>query len=236
MTSPDSDKRLPALHAQQAAAPADAGWGRTFSRTLGSSARAAVLVLLLCGVAYPLATTGVAQALLPHAANGSLVLRNGQIVGSALIGQYFDSARYFHGRPSATTAPDPKQDGASIAAPYNAGLSGASNQGSSSQGLADSVAERVAQYRTTNGLAADAAVPVDAVTASASGLDPHISVANANLQLARVARERQLPPVQVQQLLDQATQQRTGYLLGEPRVNVLALNMALDALPTRSQP
>ncbi|MFC3217057.1 potassium-transporting ATPase subunit C [Comamonas sp. JC664] len=96
------------------------------------------------------------------------------------------------------------------------------------------MAERVAQYRTTNGLAADAAVPVDAVTASASGLDPHISVANANLQLARVARERQLPPAQVQQLLDQATQQRTGYLLGEPRVNVLALNMALDALPTRA--
>ncbi|MDR2329922.1 MAG: potassium-transporting ATPase subunit C, partial [Comamonas sp.] len=106
MTSLDSDKRLPALPAQQAAAPAAAGWGRT----LGSSARAAVLVLLLCGVAYPLATTGVAQALLPHAANGSLVLRDGQIVGSDLIGQYFDRARYFHGRPSATTAPDPKQD------------------------------------------------------------------------------------------------------------------------------
>lgn len=189
MTSLDSDKRLPALSAQQAVT-APAGWGRT----LGSSARAAVLVLLLCGVAYPLATTGVAQALLPHAANGSLVLRDGQIVGSALIGQQFDSTRYFHGRPSATTAPDPKQEGASIAAPYNAGLSGASNQGVSSQGLADTVAERVAQYRSTNGLAADASVPVDAVTASASGLDPHISIANANLQLPRVARERQLPP------------------------------------------
>jgi K+-transporting ATPase ATPase C chain len=232
MTSLDSDKRLPALNAQQAAAPAAAGWGRT----LGSSARAAVLVLLLCGVAYPLATTGVAQALLPHAANGSLVLRDGQIVGSAFIGQQFDSARYFHGRPSATTAPDPKQEGASIPAPYNAGLSGASNQGVSSQGLADTVAERVAQYRSANGLAADASVPVDAVTASASGLDPHISMANASLQLPRVARERQLPPAKVQQLLDQATQQRTGYLLGEPRVNVLALNMALDALPIRSQP
>ena len=126
--------------------------------------------MLVGGIAYPLLTTGVAQALFPHAANGSLIERNGQTVGSALIGQQFDGARYFHGRPSATTAPDPAKEGASIAAPYNAGLSGASNQGATHKDLADTVAQRVAQYRADNGLAPDAAVPVDAVTASASGL------------------------------------------------------------------
>lgn len=205
---------------------APAPWGRL----LGSSVRAAVVVMLLAGIAYPLLTTGVAQAVFPHTANGSLVVRNGQIVGSSLIGQSFDSAPYFHGRPSATTAADPNQPGASVASPYNAGLSGASNQGATHQGLADTVAQRVAQYRATNSVAADVAVPVDAVTASASGLDPHISLANAALQLPRVAQARGLAAAQVQQLLDQATEQRTGYLLGEPRVNVLHVNLALDAL------
>ena len=202
----------------------------TWRSLLGSSVRAAVLVMLLSGLAYPLLTTGVAQAFFPHAANGSLVVRNGQIVGSALIGQQFDSAPYFHGRPSATTAPDPDKEGASKPSPYNAGLSGASNQGATHQDLADTVAQRVAQYRATNGVAANVAVPVDAVTASASGLDPHISLANAALQLPRVVQARGLAQAQVQQLLDQATEQRTGYLLGEPRVNVLQLNLALDAL------
>ena len=116
-----------------------------------------------------------------------------------------------------------------MAAPYNAGLSAASNQGSTSQGLADTVAERVAQYRADHGLAADALVPVDAVTASASGLDPHISPANAQAQAARVARVRQLPLEQVQALVAQATEGRTLGLLGEPRVHVLRLNLALDA-------
>ena len=201
-----------------------ASWGRL----LGSSVRAAVVVMLVGGIAYPLLTTGVAQALLPHAANGSLVARNGQTVGSALIGQQFDGARYFHGRPSATTATDPAKEGASIAAPYNAGLSGASNQGATHKDLADTVAQRVAQYRAGNGLAADATVPVDAVTASASGLDPHISVANAQLQLQRVAQARGLNADQVQTLIHGATEQRTLGLLGEPRVNVLQLNLALD--------
>ena len=122
--------------------PADvrpASWGSL----LGSSVRAAVVVMLVSGIAYPLLTTGVAQAVLPQAANGSLMELNGQVVGSALIGQQFSGARYFHGRPSATTAPDPDKPGASIAAPYNAGLSGASNQGSTNQDLAETVARRI---------------------------------------------------------------------------------------------
>ena len=117
-----------------------------------------------------------------------------------------------------------------MASPYNAAASGASNQGSTHQDLAETVAKRVTQYRMDNGMAAGAAVPVDAVTASASGLDPHISLANAALQLPRVARARSLTHEQVQQLLSQSTEQRTLFLLGEPRVNVLQLNLALDAL------
>ena len=197
---------------------------------LGNSLRAAVLVMLVGGIAYPLLVTGIAQTVLPHTANGSLIERNGQVIGSALIGQSFAGAGYFHSRPSATTAPDPDKEGSSIAAPYNAGLSAASNQGATHQGLMDSVSERVAQYRTDNRLAASALVPVDAVTASASGLDPHISLANAQLQLPRVAQTRGLPLEQVQPLLQQATEQRTLGVLGEPRVNVLQLNLALDAL------
>ena len=197
---------------------------------LGSSLRAAVLVMLVGGIAYPLLVTGIAQTVLPQAANGSLIERNGQVIGSALIGQSFAGAGYFHSRPSATTVPDPDKENGSIAAPYNAGLSAASNQGATHQGLMDSVSERVAQYRTDNRLGTSALVPVDAVTASASGLDPHISLANAQLQLPRVAQTRGLPLEQVQPLLQQATQQRTLGVLGEPRVNVLQLNLALDAL------
>ena len=203
-----------------------ASWGRL----LASSVRAAVVVMLVGGIAYPLLTTGVAQALFPHAANGSLIEHHGQTVGSALIGQQFDGTRYFHGRPSATTAPDPAKEGASIAAPYNAGLSGASNQGATHKDLADTVAQRVAEYRVDNGLAADVAVPVDAVTASASGLDPHISVANAQLQAVRVAQARGLSLALARQLVQQHTEGRVLGLLGEPRVNVLRLNIALDAL------
>jgi K+-transporting ATPase ATPase C chain len=164
---------------------------------VGSSARAALLVMLIAGVAYPLLTTGVAQILFPHAANGSLIERDGQRIGSALIGQQFASDAYFQGRPSATLGADPAQPGASVPAPYNAGASGASNQGGTHQGLAEVVAQRVDQYRAVNGLAAQVAVPVDAVTASASGLDPHISLANAQLQVARVAKARGLLPDQV---------------------------------------
>lgn len=213
-------------HAQAQPEAQSASW----PRLLGTSVRAALLVMVVSGIAYPLLTTGVAQALFAHAANGSLIERQGRIVGSALIGQQFTGPQYFHGRPSATVAPDPGQEGANIAAPYNAGLSGASNQGVTHKDLSETVAQRVAQYRADNGLAADLAVPVDAVTASASGLDPHISMANALLQLPRVAKARGLSPDQVQPLLAQKTEQRTLGLLGEPRVNVLQLNLALDAL------
>ena len=206
------------------------GW----PRLLGHSVRLAVGLMLVSGIAYPLLTTGVAQLLFPAAAQGSLVQRHGQVVGSVLIGQRFTGAGYFHGRPSATLGPDPAQPGASLSAPYNATASGASNQGATSQALAKDVAERVARYRADNGLAAGVRVPVDAVTASASGLDPHISVANAGLQAPRVAQARGLGLAQVQALIARATEPRTLGLLGEPRVNVLRLNLALDA--ERPQP
>ncbi|MEG0921369.1 MAG: K(+)-transporting ATPase subunit C [Comamonas sp.] len=205
-------------------------------RLLNNSLRAALVVMLVSGIAYPLLTTGIAQAVFPQASNGSLVERNGQVVGSVLIGQQFTGTQYFHGRPSATTAPDPAKESASIAAPYNAGLSGASNQGATHHGLAEDVAQRVKDYRAANGLAADARVPVDAVTASASGLDPHISLANAQLQLPRIAQARHLQVNQVQAALEGATEQRTLGLLGEPRVNVLQLNLALDALHSPAEP
>ncbi|QXL83823.1 K(+)-transporting ATPase subunit C [Comamonas sp. NLF-1-9] len=197
---------------------------------LGPCLRGALFVALMTGVAYPLATTGVAQLVLPHQANGSLIERGGAVVGSALIGQWFEGAGYFQPRPSTTQAPDPQDASKSLAAPYNAGASSGSNLGPTNPALIASVQERVAAYRQANGLAPDAAVPVDAVTASASGLDPHVSVANAELQAARVARARGLAAVQVQQLVQQHREGRVLGLLGEPRVNVLRLNLALDAL------
>lgn len=227
MKSLSQNLSTPVVVLDQSAEPA-AGW----MHLLGSSLRAAVVVMLISGIAYPLVTTGVAQWVMPQTANGSLIERDGKVIGSALIGQQFTGAQYFHGRPSATMAPDPDKEGASIAAPYNAGFSGASNQGATHKDLSESVAQRVEQYRADNGLAADVKVPVDAVTASASGLDPHISVANAALQLPRVAKARGLAEEKVQPLLEKATEQRTFGLLGEPRVNVLRLNLALDALQT----
>ena len=196
----------------------------------GPCVRAAVFVALVTGVAYPLLTTGVAQVLLPHQANGSLIEQGGKTVGSALIGQAFSGERHFHPRPSATSAPDPQDASKTVAAPYNAGASSGSNQGPTSQALVDAVTQRVADYRTANGLPAGAPVPVDAVTASASGLDPHISVANAQAQAARVAGSRGLPLAQVQALVAAHTEGRVLSLLGEPRVNVLGLNLALNGL------
>lgn len=176
-----------------------------------------VLLSAVTGVLYPLAVTGAAQALFPHQANGSLVLRDGRAVGSALIGQPFSDPRYFWGRPSATSP-----------VPYNAAASGGANQGPSSPALAEAVQARVAALR-----AADPAhrptVPQDLVTTSASGLDPHISPAAALWQVARVAQARGLAPAALEQLVARHTEARVWGLLGEPRVNVLALNLALDA-------
>jgi potassium-transporting ATPase KdpC subunit len=194
----------------------------------------AAFFMLLTGAAYPLCTTLVANVLFPVQSRGSLIERDGVVVGSAVVGQSFTRPEYFHPRPSMTMGPDPADATKTVSAPYNAGLSGASNQGPTNQKLIDDVKARAEAYRAENGLAADALVPVDAVTASGSGLDPHISVANARLQVARVARERKLSPEEVSGLVDAHTSPRVLGLLGEPRVNVLQLNLALDALRARS--
>ena len=174
---------------------------------------------IVTGLVYPLAITGIAQVAFADSANGSLVVRDGKAVGSALIGQSFSDPKHFWGRPSATSP-----------MPYNAANSGGSNQGPSHPALADAVKERIAALR-----AADpgntAAVPVDLVTASASGLDPHISRAAANYQVARVARVRAVPEAQVRLLVDRHTEGALLGFIGEPRVNVLRLNLALDAQP-----
>jgi K+-transporting ATPase ATPase C chain len=182
----------------------------------------AVLVLaaltLIVGVAYPLALTGVAQVIFPRQANGSLIRRgDGAIAGSALLGQNFAGAQYFHPRPSAAG-----QQG------YDATASGGSNLGPTSQQLLDQVKQRASAYRQENGLTPAAPVPVDAVTASGSGLDPDISPANAALQAPRVARARGLSEDAVRTLIARHTTGRTLGIFGEPRVNVLALNLALD--------
>ncbi|MDG0852738.1 potassium-transporting ATPase subunit KdpC [Roseateles puraquae] len=175
-----------------------------------------LLFSLLTGLAYPLVVTGVAQAAFPDAANGSLILQNGKAVGSALIGQGFSDPGHFWSRPSATSP-----------MAYNAGNSSGSNLAPTAPALVDAVKARVEALR-----AADpgntAPVPVDLVTTSASGLDPHISRAAADYQLARVARVRQLPVAQVQALVEAQTEGRWLGFLGEPRVNVLKLNLALD--------
>jgi len=177
------------------------------------------------GLAYPLAITGIAQAAFPHQANGSLLYdASGTVIGSELIGQEFTSPAYFHGRPSVTVDADSGDD-----RPYNAANTTASNLGPTNRKLIDIVEERAKTYRETNGLAADAIVPVDAVTSSGSGLDPHISPANAQFQVSRVAQARGATPTDVTALVQQNTEGRTLGFLGEPRVNVLKLNLALDA-------
>jgi len=177
-----------------------------------------VLAVLLCG-AYPLAVWAGAQALFADKANGSLVRdKDGTVRGSALLAQNFSSAKYFQPRPSAAGTG------------YDAASSSGTNLGPTSQKLADNIKAAVGAYRTANRLAADAAVPADAVTSSGSGLDPHISLANARLQAARVALARQLPPARLQALIAANTADRDWGLLGEPGVNVLTLNLALDQL------
>ncbi len=192
--------------------------------------RPAILVLLaltlITGLAYPLAMTGVAGAIFPKQAQGSLIERDGKVVGSALIGQEFKSDKYFHGRPSATTAPDPSDPTKTVAAPYNAANSGGSNLGPTSKALNDRVKEDVEKLKAEN---PGSPVPVDLVTTSASGLDPDISPEAALFQAPRVAKARNMPEERVRDLVAQNTQGRLFGLLGELRVNVLELNLALDA-------
>ena len=190
----------------------------------------AVFFMVVTGLAYPLLTTGIAQILFPDQARGSLIARDGALIGSAVIGQDFTKPRYFHPRPSATTGVDPASSSQTISQPYNAALSAASNFGPTSKKLIDQVQARAQAYRTENGLAANAQVPVDAVTASASGLDPDISLANALAQSNRVAHERGMTAQDMKALIDQQSTPRQLGVLGDPRVNVLKLNLALDAL------
>ena len=192
-------------------------------RQLRPALLSVLLFTALCGVLFPAVITAVSQAVFHRQANGSLVERDGRIVGSELIGQGFSAPGYFHSRPSAAGAG------------YDGSASGGTNLGPTSEKLINGTRDLVVAYRRENGLAEDAAVPADAVTRSASGLDPHISPANAELQAARVARARGLPAETVRRLIRENTQGRQLGILGEPRVNVLKLNLALDrAAPSHS--
>jgi potassium-transporting ATPase KdpC subunit len=192
--------------------------------------RPAILVLLLLtlitGLAYPLAMTEIAGAIFPKQAQGSLIERDGKVIGSALIGQEFKDDKYFHGRLSATTAPDPADSSKTVPAPYNAASSGASNLGPTSKALNDRLREDVDKLKAKN---PSTNVPVDLVTTSGSGLDPDISPEGALFQVPRVAKARNVPEDKVRQLVAENTSGRLIGIFGEPRVNVLALNLALDA-------
>ena len=193
--------------------------------------RPAIVVLvaltLITGLVYPLAMTGIAQVIFPYRAQGSLIKRDGKVVGSELIGQQFTSDKYFHGRPSATTAPDPADPNKTVAAPYNAANSGGSNLGPSNKALIDRVQGDIDKLKQEN---PSAPVPADLVTTSASGLDPEISPAAAYFQVPRVAKARNLAEDRLRQLVSDHIEGRFLGLLGEPRVNVLLLNLALDQL------
>jgi K+-transporting ATPase ATPase C chain len=184
-----------------------------------------VALTLITGLVYPLAITGIAGVIFPNRAQGSLIERDGKVVGSALIGQEFTSDRYFRGRPSATSAPDPSDSTRTVPAPYNAASSGGSNLGPTNKALAERVQADVEKLKQEN---PSAAVPTDLVTTTGSGLDPHISPDGALFQVPRVAKARNMPEDRVRQLVGEHTEGRTLGLLGEPRVNVLALNLALD--------
>jgi potassium-transporting ATPase KdpC subunit len=186
-----------------------------------------VALTLITGLAYPLAMTGIAQLLFPRQAQGSLIERNGTVVGSELIGQVFESDKYFHGRPSATTASDPNDATKTVPAPYNAANSGGSNLGPSNKALVDRVQGDMDKLKQEN---ASAPVPADLVTTSASGLDPDISPEAALFQVPRIAKARNVPEDRLRQLVVDHTEGRLFGLLGEPRVNVLLLNLALDQL------
>jgi K+-transporting ATPase ATPase C chain len=186
-----------------------------------------VCMTILTGLAYPLAMTGIAQAIFPYQANGSLIRHDGKVIGSALIGQNFTGETYFHPRPSATTDTDPNDATKTVPAPYNAGNSGGSNLGPTSKPLLDRVTEDAGKLAAEN---PGVPVPADLVTTSASGLDPDITPAAALFQVPRIARARGLPEAKVQQLVQDHIAGRIAGLIGEPHVNVLQLNMALDTL------
>jgi K+-transporting ATPase ATPase C chain len=186
-----------------------------------------VALTLITGLVYPLVMTGIARVIFPYQASGSLIERDGKIVGSELIGEDFTSNKYFHGRLSATTAPDPKDPTKSVPAPYNAANSGGSNLGPSNKALVDRVQADIAKLQKEN---PGVPVPADLVTTSASGLDPEISPEAALFQVPRLAKARKLPEGRIRQLVEAATEGRFLGLLGEPRVNVLELNIALDRL------
>ena len=189
-----------------------------------------VALTVITGLLYPFAMTGIAGVVFPYQAQGSLIERNGKVVGSALIGQDFTSAGYFHGRPSATVAPDPNDSTKTVPAPYNAANSGGSNLGPTNRALIDRVQGDVEKLQQEN---PSAQVPIDLVTTSGSGLDPDISPAAALFQVPRVAKARNMPEDRVRQLVDEHVEGRTLGFLGEPRINVLALNLALDRVAPR---
>ena len=184
---------------------------------------------ILTGLAYPLAMTGIAQAIFPHQANGSLIEKDGKVIGSELIGQAFADEKYFHGRPSATSDTDPNDATKTVSAPYNAANSAGSNLAPTSQALIDRVKDETGKLQAENG----GKVPVDLVTTSASGLDPDITPAAALFQVPRVAKVRGIAEDRLRQLVEEKTGGRILGILGEPHVNVLALNLALDALGGR---
>jgi K+-transporting ATPase ATPase C chain len=189
-----------------------------------------VTLTVITGLAYPLAMTGIAGVIFPHRAQGSLLERDGKVVGSELIGQEFTSDKYFHGRPSATTAPDPADSTKAVPAPYNAANSGGSNLGPTNKALIERVQGDVDKLKQEN---PSVPVPIDLVTTSGGGLDPHISPAAALFQVPRVAKARNMPEDRLRQLVHEYVEGRPLGLLGEPRVNVLALNLALDRAAAR---
>jgi len=197
-----------------------------------------VLFTALTGLAYPLALTGIAHTLFPRQAGGSLIEKDGKVIGSSLIGQNFSGEQYFHGRPSATTDTDPNDSTKTVPAPYNAANSAGSNAGPTAKSLIDRVKDDTAKLKAANpDVGPNTPVPVDLVTTSASGIDPHVSPAAADFQVPRVAKARGLQEDAVRDLVAQHTEGRTLGFIGEPVVNVLELNLALDATaPVRAAP